>query len=271
MKKVICTIAAVGSAALFASSAFADKVYDTSWDALLSGGGGTAALPPASYGTGFEAAEGFAPGWVNGQAGWSVFAVNTTEAHINNVNPFTGDQHLRISFDAGAPVGSLSGGFSPVIGPHANPAAAYMSVWLNIGATGGADYDVVPQAPSQGFLSARVKFSWLGDILILDDIGAGLAFIDSGLDYTPGVYQFLEIAIDNNLNTLDYYLDGVNFYSSAAGVYAGTSVEQVVLLSDNFQAGESGDFDDLYFNNIPAPSALALLGLAGLMGRRRRR
>jgi hypothetical protein len=266
---VIHTVAVVGSAVLLTGSAFADKVYDTSMAALVSGQGGTAALV-SSYATGFEPGEGFAPGFIEGQAGWTTWSTASTDAHIDTVNPFAGDQHLRISFDAAEPIGELVGGFSPDIGPH-NPASAYLSVWVNIGATGGADYDVVPQAPSQGLLSARVKFSWLGHITILDDIGAGLTFIDSGLDYTPGVYQHLEIALDNTLNTIDYYLDGALFYSSAAGVFAGTAVEQVVLVSDNFQIDESGDFDDLFYDNIPAPSTLALLGLGGLFARRRRR
>ncbi|MHC4825316.1 MAG: hypothetical protein ACYTEY_02035 [Planctomycetota bacterium] len=266
---IIYTVAVFGSAALFTSSAFADKNYDTSLAALLFGQGGSALLVN-SYGTGFELGEGFTPAWVGGQAGWSTFSSSTAEAHIDTLNAMTGDQHLRISLDPTLDGGSNVGAFSPDLGSQ-NTAASYMSIWLNIGDIGGADYDVVPQAPDQGFLSARVKFSWLGDILILDDPGGGLTFVDSGLDYTPGVYQHLEIALDNNANTIDYYLDGAQFYSSASGVFAGTSFDQVVLLSDNWNFGESGDFDDLFYENIPAPSALALLGLAGLFGRRRRR
>jgi uncharacterized repeat protein (TIGR01451 family) len=103
----------------------------------------------------------------------------------------------------------------------------------------------VPQTPSQGFLAARVKFSFLGDIQILDDTGGGLAFEDSGVDWPVNQVFNLAIALDPVANTIDYFIDGVQIYSSVAGVFAGTNFEQVVVLSDNFQTTDVGDFDNL--------------------------
>ena len=74
---------------------------------------------------------------------------------------------------------------------------------ISITNTGGADYDVVPQAPSQGFLSARVKFNFGGNIFILDDPGPGLQFVDTGVAWTVGQYVNLTIDINPNANTID--------------------------------------------------------------------
>ena len=187
---------------------------------------------------------------------------------MDTVNPYAGEQHLRISHDPGNPTGTLTGGFSPDLGPQ-NDDPVSVSVMVAIGATGGADYDVVPQAPSQGFLTARVNFSYLGDIRVLDDLGSGLAFIDTGVVWVPGGYKDLTIDIDAGGNTIDYSYDGSLIYSSVAGIFAGTRVEQVVLISDNWHVDDLGDFDNLVIT--PEPTTLALVGLGGLLALRRRR
>jgi hypothetical protein len=240
------------------------KDYSPTLDVFRPGLSNT--VPRASaYATGFETAEGFVVGDINAQQGWSVFSGDVNQV-VSAVNPATGSQHYRNQNEPAFATGTLVGAFSPDLG--ASPIAPQMlSVDVNIGATGGADYDVVPQAPSQGLLTARVKFSWLGDILVLDDLGGGLAFQDTGVDYMPGMYKNLTIDMDPGANTLDYYYDGALVYSSVAGVYAGTAIEQVVLLSDNWHAGETGDFDNLAWT--PEPASLALMGLALALIRRR--
>jgi hypothetical protein len=120
---------------------------------------------------------------------------------------------------------------------------------------------LVPQAPSQSLLTARVKFSYTGDILVLDDVGAGLTFIDTGADYIPGSYIPLQIDVDPVGNTIDYSYNVTPIYSSAAGVFAGTLVEQVVFLSDNFNAGESADFDSLLINRGEVPVELQSISI----------
>jgi hypothetical protein len=204
---------------------------------------------------GFEAAEGFSPGFIAGQAGWTAFSSSLVEGHIDTVNPNGGSQHLRISQDPAVAAGTLLGAFSPVATDLVVDAST-MTVFVNIGAVGGASYDVVPQAPSQSFLTARVSFAFSGDILVLDDPGTGLTFVDTGVDYTPGTYVALQIDVDPGANTIDYFYNGVLIYSSAGGVFAGTLIEQVVLLSDNFNAGESADFDDLFIDRGAVPVEL---------------
>ena len=264
MKRIILWVAFMG---LLCSPVLADqKVLDTSIQAFDDGLMGIMRATP--YGTGFEASEGFAPGYIGGQAGWTAFSASVTEGHVGTVNPYAGEQHLRISRDPDISMGTWTGGFSPDLGAQ-NDDPVSVSVMVAIGATGGADYDVVPQAPSQDLQTAHVNFSWLGDIRVLDDPGTGLDFIDTGVDWVPGGYKDLTIDIDAGSNTIDYSYDGSLIYSSVAGVFAGTSVEQVVLLSDNYQVDESGDFDNLVITPEPATLALLAIGALGVLRRRR--
>jgi hypothetical protein len=202
----------------------------------------------ASYGTGFEPTEGFAVGHIDGQVGWNSFVSSATEAHVDTANPESGVQHLRVARDNTLPQGYLVGAFSPYLGPQPLGPTTF-SVELNISALdNGANYFVSPQAPSVGLKTAEVVFEWTGDILVLDDVGFGFEYRDTGYDWTPGSYQTLLIDIDPTANTIEYYYGGTHFYSSVAGVYGGLAAEEVVLYSDNWHnpvVQDVGDFDRL--------------------------
>ncbi len=218
------------------------RLYEFSNQAYL--GQAPAEIGPGNLTTGFEAVDGFVPGFIGGQSGWTTFAASLTQGHIDTANPAAGAQHLRISKDPALASGILTGAFSPDQGPLAVGPSS-VSVDIAISNTGGADYDVSPQAPSQAMISARVKFSFVGNIFIVDDLGAGLVFVDTGVAWNAGPYTNLTINIDPVANTIDYIYGGAPIYSSVGGVFAGTTIEQVVLFSDNFHvAGESGDFDN---------------------------
>lgn len=240
------------------------KEFDVSTQAFKSNQIGHAQRA-ISYSTGFETAEGYTVGDINTQNGWSVFSGDLNQV-VSVINPATGAQHYRNQNEPQYSAGTLVGAFSPNLGASAI-APQMLSVDINISAAGGADYDVVPQAPSQSFLTARVKFNFGGNIFVLDDIGGGLTFIDTGVAWTPGVYKNLTIDVDPYANTIDYYYGGAALYSGVAGVFAGTAIEQVVLLSDNWQANDYGDFDNVVIT--PEPTSLLLTGVALLAFRRR--
>ncbi|TVQ63917.1 MAG: PEP-CTERM sorting domain-containing protein [Phycisphaerales bacterium] len=272
MKKTIAMLAIAGLAS--AAIASPAKVYDTSIDAIFAPG--STAMPGlrnVNEFYGFESAEGYSVGPVAGQQGWAEFTARPGASRVSNANPASGNQHLRIvELQTGA---AFNGAFSPDLG--AQPAGRYItSVDIALNDDGGADYQVLGQAPSQGFLSFRVNFAFTGSIQILDDVGAGLVFVNTGATWDPSLsYTNLTVDLDFDNDTIDYFYGGNLIYSSVAGVFAGSAVEQVILLSDGFQSfsetpSPTGDFDNLSIV-IPAPGAFALLGLGGLVAVRRRR
>lgn len=223
-----------------------------------------------NYSTGFEASEGFTLGNINGQNGYTVFTAAPNGPVISNLNPNGGSQHLRLGPDTAAPVGTLNGAFSDLF--DTTGADIYtLSLDIAIGDTGGADYDVVGQDTVAGFLSYRVKFSWLGDILVQDASG----FVDTGFDYTIGDYTNLTVITDYAANTISYNYGGTEIFTSNADWSGALSVNQFVLLSDNFQAGEFGDIDNLTFTGeaVPEPMTMGVLaaGLAAAAAARRKR
>jgi hypothetical protein len=265
-----------------ATAAYAEKTFDVS-TGLVGGvidGGGIAG--PGNYTTGFEAP--FAPGAVEPQQGWTATHVNDVWASVSTANPNAGLQHLRMQKQnpGGAPGGGNRVALGPTLG--AQPAgASTLSMNIFIDATGGADYDIVPQAPSQGFLTARVKFFFgdadadliPGDILVLDDADGpgpgGLAFIATGAEYTVGAYKNLRVEANSITDSLQYFYDGALIYTAPFGLFAGTSMEQIAVLSDNFQTNtvEHADIDNIAIT--PEPASLLALGTLGLVALRRRR
>ncbi|MDX2132899.1 MAG: hypothetical protein SFY69_12685 [Planctomycetota bacterium] len=215
-----------------------------------------------------EGFETFAPGPISGQNGWTTFAANGAAPVISSANPASGSQHLLLSAGPGS-TGSFNGAFSPDFGDFSNDFSS-VSVDVLISNTGDQDAAIIGQAPSQALLTWRALLNFQGNILVLDDVGAGLAFVDTGADWTPG--QYFNFRVDTNpaADTINYYYNNSLIYSSVSGVFAATAVEQVILFGDNFFSSSSFTaYDNLTI--VPAPGAAALLGLGGLLVARRRR
>ena len=190
-------------------------------------------------------------GPIEPQNGWAASGVNLPFTSISSPNPFTGTQHLRFVHDTTQGLGAQRLVFSP-LQPTPPNTSATVYVKVDISNDQGADYDVVGQAPSQGFLSWRVKFSFSdnsgfgpGTIYVLDNPGSGVVFVNTGTLWTPGVYKELRVDLDIPSGSIRYYYGGVLIYTGV--VFAGTSIEQMVFLTDNFQLtpAETGDYDAL--------------------------
>ena len=193
--------------------------------------------------TGFEVGDGFVLGPIDEQAGWFAFFSGDPEGHIDDVHAALGAQHLRISWDPALFSPTDTGAFSPDLGTLPTGAST-TKVDIAISATGGADYFVAGQSNSEGFLTWEVNFSFLGTIWVVDDLGSGLTFVDTGFTWTIGPYKTLTVLDDPVAGGTVYLYDDVLFYSQVTHLQ-GTRVEQVVFRSDNFHLIDDGDFDNL--------------------------
>jgi hypothetical protein len=250
-----------------AGSVASAKIFDTS-TAALSASGAFGDRIPGNAVTGFEQPQ-FVPGVFEPQAGWAASGVNQPWATISTANPHTGAQHLRTEFHSAVAPGTSRVTQSPNQPLPANTPDT-SAMWFYISAQGGADYDLVGQALTQGFLTWRVKMNFQGGIFVLDDAGEGPAFQPTGVNYVAGQWNQLCVEMDPIADVQRYYINGTLIYTGQ--VYAGTSVEQLVTVHDNFQnPGEFADFDDYSGIHVPTPGSVALLGLCGLVAARRRR
>ena len=127
--------------------------------------------------TGFEPGQGFVVAALEPQQGWAASGLNAPWASVSAANPHTGAQHQRLQFNP-PNVGANQVVLSPLVAGVLPNSPSTTTQWINISNDQGADYDVFGQAPSQAFITWRVKFHFSdgtgappGMIFILDDIG----------------------------------------------------------------------------------------------------
>ena|GEM_PF-2275827 len=199
---------------------------------------------------GFETSEGFSQGFLGGQAGWTVLATgSTTQPIIANSDPSTGTQHMQLAQDTSLSVGTLIGGLSPDLGAQPAGNESRVSVDIKITAVLGASYTVFAQAPSVGQGTWNVNFDPQGTIYVADNTGSGYVFIDSGLAWPVNTYFNLEVITNpGGLPGIEYFLNGTLFYTQTTMLLT-DKVEQMALYSDNNNAGEVANFDNLIIDN----------------------
>jgi RHS repeat-associated protein len=208
------------------------------------------------YSTGFESSEGFTAGFIANQNNWTHYLSNTTQPVISTAAPQAGTQHFRIGKEAGLGQGTSVGGFTPSIGAQA--AGHYqLNVDVSVTAVGGADYYIVPISDSQnGNFSGGVRLDYQGNILVLADLTPGDStynWVDSGFDWAVGQYRTVTIDLNATTNTLTYSYGGTQVYSTV--VFASTSMERVILVGDNYNLSDVGNFDNVRLDNLSTPTA----------------
>jgi len=240
------------------------------------------------YSTGFEAPD-FAAGDVNGQSGWTTydptfttgggnFATVTTGAPAG----FGGSQSLRFDSGTGA-TSSPRYAWGPAYGAQFtaaaaagdNVAVAQVSMYMASGSTSTARQGMVTfDSTGAKILTGFYVQANTGIVYLLANYNnAGtinnFAF---NTNVTIGFDQWVNFTTTWNQATgrMEVFWGANGFFVDGAA--AGSVADETDLYNTRNAStiGTTAYFDNLSTGAIPAPGAIALLGLAGLTARRRR-
>ena len=171
--------------------------------------------------------------------------------------------------DAGGGQGNASdqGGFNAILFNFGAPGTATIAGSGNLYAYGGPlnihtyAYADDIQAVQFNISSAGTPFDWAG-------VALAYTTVDGGQGYLPNFGWNENYAQPDNFGGMSYNMSYSWDLSSVAGV-----IDSIGVFAESSAAHTSLDAVsiDLLTAAVPAPGALAILGLAGLAGRRRRR
>src|SRR5690606_13008648 len=155
----------------------------------------------------------------------------------------------------GLGTGNLIGTFSPEF-LYSND-IIHMSFDLHVEATGGSDYQLIAQSPTQGSVVIRMNFDWQGNVQILDEVEGTVGYQNVG-PYDAGVWNTVDVEVNKFDGAIYYYLNDELIYEGV--IYGADVVEQFVFLHDNFNAGESGYVDNVRIEGESSWLALSSSG-----------
>lgn len=270
-------------------------------------GGDTGAGPRTFTGTGFEPSDGFGLGSISAVNGWRCFgAANATPpgprcsppgvvANFKDPpRPANGSQFYELTNNLNHPQPTNIGGFTPKFKDFTLDT---LNFDFKMDDNGGAHYEVVPQTPLGAQVNTRFYFDYGGYMYVLHDVNNDNttgAYIKIGtwnanqwdtyqlvFNHAAGTFTAWRGPDKGNLTQLCDIETGLGCVFNEFGGTTGF-IEEVVLLSDNFQNTGLGSFSGhpqsgdgaAYVDNIvlkPEPGTLAMLGAGLVLALRRRR
>ena len=266
-------------AAVFASSAAVAGVYSTSFE-----------NPPFSATAGAGSL-----GYLKGQDGWGAgtAAPGTGPFRIDNTvgRARTGTQCVSIDtgnqfFNSGRKLNGIA--FNQSVADLAVQPIVTISTWVNLfgpGSISGSGILGEAGIESEGTLStavnpsriARMSIESSGKILLTNQSNTTITRTLAG--FATSTWYCLEMRIDYGAKKVGFFVNGTAVdTSSTAGFDSFTHVkfDNAYLLAGKNQppVGVGNGswtllYDDFSVSTVPVPSAAALLGAAGLLGRRR--
>lgn len=189
---------------------------------------------------GFESAQGFTAGPIATQGGFGVTA-GTPVVLVSTEQAKPGLQSIKIVGKGDA--AATSGVISPVTEVVANSVSISFNAYFTPAATAGdeADFFFSPQSPSEATINSRLNFTFLNGLSVVDDIGAGLQYVDTNATFDRNKWITFKIEQNFKDNSVKYYKDNVLFYTGK--LVGGTKFGNFAITSDNYDSSA-------YFDNI---------------------
>lgn len=238
------------------------------------------------YTTSFEAPT-FAVGMLNGQDGWAASSSPASLFQVNGAAGFarTGSQFVFVN-SANQSLGGSNWNFrptiiAPVLPPNSTIRASVHTAVLNnttaaVNRTTSSGIDLYDDV---GGRLGAIRIRNDGAISILNSAGA-VANTAAGA-VTANAYNQVAVEADFALGRARFYVNGIELDTSALGAtwanFSATGFGDADLYTIRLNTattnsgGHTALFDDFSLQAIPTPSALSVLGLAGLIAARRRR
>jgi hypothetical protein len=241
------------------------------------------------YSTGFEASEGFVAGDINGQNGWATYDPTATGGGGGFANVTTG---APAGF-GGSQAVSFASGTSGTTSPRYAWGPAFGAAFAAEAAAGNTTYYAqtsmyMASGQTSTARHGMVTFDSTGTKIVTGfyvQANTGLVFLLANYNnagtinnfafntnITMGFDQWVTFTTTWNQTTgrMEVFWGANGFYVDGAA--AGSIADECDFYNtrNGSTIGAMSYFDNLEIGAIPAPGAVALLGLAGLVGRRRR-
>ena len=290
------TVVAIALSLVVTGSAMAAGQHNTfNPNAIIPADSG--GISPRDFlGTGFEQSEGFNVGTISATNGWKCLGANNSSPPPRCSGLDTGGvvakgngsaQGFAATQNFNHPGGTFIGARSPTI---TSVQLGTLNWDFRMDDNGGADYFMLPQAPSQGFVVAYFGYQWTGYLYAVNYIdGPGVNFNETDLGFWDTSWNTYQMVLSNPGSpdtTISYYagpdkdhLTLLSDVNTGQSVFwpAGNRFEEALLISDNYQNTGSGSFSGGpaagYFDNLalkPEPGTLAMLGAGLLIALRRK-
>lgn len=202
---------------------------------------GVQLLPGLPYTADFESAEGFAPGSIAGQLGWTV---TTGTASVVDRTAAHGTQ--SVALESGTAAAQLNQEFGP---GSANPQIVFVDFMARPAA--GADPSTSTVFDVEAARVAFVRNGDIGQIQVLNGDGAGAGAwqaVGPALPVdTTGIaasWHRLTLRLNYAAQTWDFYLDGAMVISDLA--FRLNSASYLAFFTATGQLAATGNFDDFY-------------------------
>lgn len=198
----------------------------------------------------FESSQGFNVGNIAGQNGWG----GTAAAHIaviSNEQANPGTQSLKITGNNGTVHNTLGGPISPTFSVTGSVVTVAFNAYFTAAPTPGdeSDFFFSPQSPAESTINARLRFTYEGDIAVIDTDPETLqlGYVDTNANFTRNAWNTYKIELDFANGEARYFQNGTLIYTG--GIVGGTLVGNLAITNDNYDSSA-------YFDGIQVVSGV---------------